>query len=77
MDEPETRMFFWRTAQKQEVDLVEESAGGLSAYEIKWNPKKSAMAFSKTFTEAYPNAVRRLVTPADYADCLLKADNCK
>ena len=77
MDEPETRMFFWRTAQKQEVDLVEESAGGLSAYEIKWNPKKSAMAFSKTFTEAYPNAVRRLVTPADYADSLLKADNCK
>ena len=77
MDEPETRMFFWRTAQKQEVDLVEESAGGLSAYEIKWNPKKSAMAFSKTFTEAYPNAVRRLVTLADYADCLLKADNCK
>ena len=37
---PETRMFFWRTTQRQEVDLVEESAEGLVAHEIKWNPGK-------------------------------------
>ncbi len=31
------RQYFWRTAQKQEIDLVEETEEGLSAYEIKWN----------------------------------------
>lgn len=77
VEEPETRMFFWRTSQKQEVDLVEESASGLSAYEIKWNRKKSAGVFSRTFTAAYPQAACRLVTPANYADCLLKVGNCK
>ena len=72
VEKPETRMFFWRTSQMQEVDLVEESAGGLSAYEIKWSTKKPSRPFSKTFTAAYPQAACRLVTPTDYADCLLK-----
>ena len=40
-DAPETRMFFWRTTQRQEVDLVEESASGLAAFELKWNPRKA------------------------------------
>ena len=30
--------YFWRTAQKQEIDYIEEKDGGLSAYEFKWNP---------------------------------------
>ena len=29
---PETCMFFWRTIQGQEVDLLEKSAGGLKSY---------------------------------------------
>lgn len=72
VEKPETRMFFWRTSQMQEVDLVEESAGGLSAYEIKWSTKKPSKSFSKTFTAAYPQAACRFVTPTDYADFLLK-----
>ena len=69
--EPETRMSFWRTAQRQEVDLIEVSASGLRAYEIKWNPRKTKGAFSKTFTGAYPEAKLKSVSPHDYAACLL------
>jgi hypothetical protein len=33
-------MFFWRTYDGAEIDLVEESNGNLAAYECKWNSKK-------------------------------------
>lgn len=69
--EPETRDFFWRTAQQQEVDLVEESAVGLRAFELKLDPKKAARGLSKTFTNAYPNAVCRGVSVADYNEFLM------
>ncbi len=69
--EPETRMFFWRTTQQQEVDLIEESATGLKAYETKWNQPKSSSAFSKAFRGAYPEAALQCVTPSDYVTCLL------
>ena len=61
--EPETREFFWRTAQQQEVDLVEESAFGIKAFEFKWNPRKAGAPLPKTFRTAYPNADCRTITP--------------
>lgn len=64
-DAPETRMFFWRTAQRQEIDLVEESAEGLSACELKWNPRKARGSICATFRKAYPEASCALVSPPD------------
>ncbi len=61
--EPETREFFWRTAQQQEVDLVEESASGVKAFEFKWNPRKAGVLPPKTFRTAYPDADCRTITP--------------
>jgi predicted AAA+ superfamily ATPase len=61
--EPETREFFWRTAQQQEVDLVEESASGVKAFEFKWNPRKARVSLPKTFRSAYPDAECSVVTP--------------
>lgn len=63
LNAPETRSFFWRTKQQQEVDLVEESAAGLKAFEIKWNSKKIAGAFPRTFINAYPSAETFGVSP--------------
>ena len=68
--EPDTRAFFWRTAQRQEVDLVEEFAGGLRAFEIKWNPQKAAKPITKTFTSAYPEAAVRGISPQNYFEIL-------
>lgn len=69
---PETRMFFWRTQQRQEVDLVEETASGLSAYEVKWNPAKLSKSMSKTFLSAYPQAECHGVSPQNYISYFLK-----
>ena len=33
-------MYFWRTTSQQEIDYIEESDGMMSAFEMKWNPKK-------------------------------------
>ena len=68
--EPETREFFWRTTQQQEVDLVEESASGMKAFEFKWNPRKGKIAPPKTFRSAYPDADCRTITPQDVLEFL-------
>lgn len=73
-DAPETRMYFWRTAQRQEVDLVEESASGLAACELKWNPRKTRGTLCATFRNAYPEATCSLVSPPDCAARLLPSN---
>jgi uncharacterized protein len=43
------RQYFWRTVQKQEIDLIEEADGKIVAYEFKWNrqgKRKIPVAFS-------------------------------
>lgn len=68
--EPDTRAFFWRTADQKEIDLVEESADGLRAFEFKWNPKK-AVRPPKAFLSAYPGATFATVTPGNFDTFLL------
>jgi uncharacterized protein len=55
-------MYFWRTAQQQEIDFVEQMANGLLAAEIKWNPKQ-ADRIPLTFRNAYPEALIETITP--------------
>lgn len=61
--------YFWRTAQQQEIDYIEESDGVLHAVEFKWNPKAKA-ALPKTFKDAYPSSDFTVVTPENYIDWL-------
>ncbi len=63
--------FFWRTAQQQEVDLLEESAGELKAFEFKWNAKKAKTTLPQTFRQAYPAAACTTITPATAIDFLI------
>lgn len=59
--------YFWRTYDQQELDLLEESAGQLNAFEFKYNPKKKAkvpMGFSK----AYPEARFTCIDSSNYLD---------
>lgn len=74
LHEPETREFFWRTAQQQEVDMIEESAEGIKAFEFKWNDRKGGCAVSATFRKAYPKAELGVVTPAEAIKFLLPSD---
>jgi len=64
------RFYFWRTYQQQEIDWIEEIDGLFSAYEFKWNPKKSAKIFPKTFINNYPISKTLVVTPEQIDDFL-------
>ncbi|MBO3099040.1 ATP-binding protein [Gelidibacter pelagius] len=50
------KCYFWRTVQQQEIDYVEEEAGKVMGFEIKWNPK-SKFKIPKTFVETYKTEV--------------------
>ncbi|MCK5147784.1 ATP-binding protein [bacterium] len=59
-------IYFWRTYDKQEIDLVEERDGYLHGYEIKWGKKnkKCPPAWSK----AYPGASFKIIHPENYLE---------
>jgi uncharacterized protein len=44
--------YFWRTVQQQEIDYVEEIAGKITGYEIKWNVQAKVKTH-KIFNETY------------------------
>ena len=58
--------YFWRTYEKQKVDLIEESPQALTAIEFKWGYKSPNVP--KAFQDAYPNADYHVVNRANYLD---------
>ncbi|NOY50305.1 MAG: ATP-binding protein [Chlorobi bacterium] len=64
------RMYFWRTYDQQEIDLVEESDGRLEAFEIKWGKTKSKEP--KAWGKAYPEASFNVVSKQDFPNWLIE-----
>lgn len=58
--------YFWRTYDKQEIDLIEEYDGGMTALEFKWGNKMPAAP--KTFQETYPHAKFHVVNRDNYLE---------
>ena len=58
--------YFWRTVQQQEIDYVEEEAGTVSGFEIKWNPK-SKVKIPKTFVKTYNTEVQ-VITSGNFRE---------
>ena len=65
-----TNFYFWRTTQKQEIDLIEENNGKLFSYEIKWNIKAKLKLIS-TFHNNYKFEKSSVITPKNYSEFLL------
>lgn len=61
------QLFFWRTHEQQEIDLVEERDGVLCTFEFKWNDKVKSKR-PKSFADTYPNSTYEVVTPENYWD---------
>ncbi len=59
------QMYFWRTHEQKEIDLIEEQDGVLKGFEFKWNPK-SKNKIPKLFTDTYPNSVCNTITPENF-----------
>lgn len=66
-----TSMWFWRSTQQKEIDLIEEENGLISAFEIKWNPRKNNVKPPIQFTNSYPDAVFNVITPENTEDILI------
>ncbi|MDX9883090.1 MAG: ATP-binding protein [Prolixibacteraceae bacterium] len=58
-------MYFWKTHQKQEIDLIEEADGQLCAFEFKWSKETNAR-IPGTFLNTYKNATTEIVTSANF-----------
>jgi predicted AAA+ superfamily ATPase len=64
-----TKMYFWRTQQQQEIDLVEDNEGEITAYEMKWNENRRA-SFPESFINAYNPLKNNVITPKNYTEFL-------
>lgn len=58
------KSYFWRTYDQQEIDLVEESAGNLAAFECKWQEAKAKIPAA--FSGAYPDAKYEVINKKSY-----------
>ena len=58
-------LFFWRTHEQQEIDLIEEQDGQLRTYEFKWNGKVR-LNLPKAFAHAYPHSEYEVITPENF-----------
>lgn len=60
--------YFWRTWNKQKIDLVEEGGGKLTAYEIKW--QKISLRPPKQWNVLYPQSVFKYINRDNFLDLL-------
>ena len=58
-------MYFWRTYQQKEIDLVEERDGGLFGYECKWSPRQKVSP-PKEWHAMYSTAGYSVITQQNY-----------
>jgi len=56
--------YFWRTYDRQEIDLIEESGAELAAFEFKWGVKSKKIPAA--FAGAYPNASYNVINRDNY-----------
>ena len=56
------QLYFWRTHEQKEIDLVEVEDGQTRAFEFKWNVNKNPRMPS-SFASAYPEASFQVITP--------------
>lgn len=59
-----TNLYFWRTYDQQEIDLIEERSGKLYAFEFKYGKKKAKMP--KVFAKTYQNSEFKHISPDSF-----------
>ena len=64
-------IYFWRTKSQLEIDYIEEQNGQMTAFEMKWNPKKSNTSIPDAFLKAYDVKETVVITPENYLEYLL------
>lgn len=62
------RSYYWRSRDRQEIDLVEESKGAYVAFECKWSKTPT---IARGFKNAYPNITVTGITKNNYWDHII------
>ncbi len=58
-------LYFWRTHDQKEIDLIEEEDGQLRTFEFKWNPRTKAV-MPTTFSATYPGSSYTVINPQSF-----------
>jgi uncharacterized protein len=61
-------LYFWRTYDQQEIDLIEEYGGNFSTFEFKYNADKAK--FPKIFSDTYQGSTFKLVNQQNVFDLM-------
>ncbi|MDX9881246.1 MAG: ATP-binding protein [Prolixibacteraceae bacterium] len=61
--------YFWRTYDRQEIDLVEEREGKLFGYEFKYSPRK--IKVPKAWMETYPESEFTVISKENFLEFLI------
>lgn len=62
------RSYYWRNSNKREIDLIEEEAQMIRAYEIKYGKKRPKLPIE--FDRLYPDASYATINPSNFNDKL-------
>lgn len=64
-------LYFWRTYDQKEIDLIEEKEGKLTAFEFKLSPKnRSITSPGREFISVYKNSTYEIISPNDLENYL-------
>jgi len=66
-------LYFWRTYDQKEIDMIEERDGGLFGYEFKWGKKLQKPP--KLWTETYQEASYTVFNPDNYFNFIVEESN--
>jgi uncharacterized protein len=65
-------LYFWRTYDKKEIDLIEERNGMLYAFEFKYKPVKEKVP--AVWLEAYPGSVYKQINRENFLEFLVSGE---
>ena len=66
-------LYFWRTYDQKEIDMIEERDGGLFGYEFKWGKKGPKPP--KLWTDTYNEASYTVFNPDNYLNFIVEESN--
>ena len=66
--------YFWRTYDRQEVDLVEDWHGQLRCAEVKWSPRRGSTRAPAGWQKAYPGSEFQVIHPENYLNFVADVD---
>jgi predicted AAA+ superfamily ATPase len=61
-------IYFWRTYDQAEIDLIEEYDGALDIYEFKYNPRKKKIKFPNSFIDTYNVRKTKVITKENFEE---------